>query len=172
MMPMIKNGTRDIAEVNALTHRLAEEISHAGTNGQPVIYENAIAQTGNFHVTVVWDDWSNLPLQTRSRIILDAYARSDPPKSGKISIAMGLTFREAVDMGLYPFTILANVRRADDASRVRVIQALKNEGALELGNGLQLRFRTLDEAEEALGRLQQEIPGPFWSLVQELRSDA
>lgn len=167
-MPIIRNGTTDSARVGELTARLADEIRSAHPSGQPVIYENEIAQTGKYHVTVVWDDWARLPLQARSRVILDAYKSADPAKTGKLSIAMGLTQQEAASLGLFPYAIVAALRKSDQEKQQKVNEAIAREGAISGPAGLELRFHTRDEAERALERLQAAVPGPFWVIVQDL----
>jgi hypothetical protein len=168
-MPLIRNGTADAGRLATITRKLSGELQAPGADGQPIIWENAIAQTGRYHVTVVWDEWSDLSLQARSRAILDAYEAADPLKTGKISIAMGLTMREAMSMGMFPFAIIANVRRVDEDVAHRIENAMRSAGAVSSrGGGLELRFHTLEEAERAFARLQDAVPGPFWAITQEL----
>jgi len=170
-MPLIRNGTTDSARVDELTARLADEVRAARLSGQPVIYENEIAQTGTYHVTVVWDDWGRLPLQARSRVILDAYRVADPSKTGKLTIAMGVTRREATSLGLFPYAVVAAFRKSEQDVERQALDALKREGATPGSTGLELRCHTLDEAERAVERLQAAVPGPFWMIIQDTQQD-
>ena len=171
-MALIRNGTTNSARVRELTERLAGEIREAPPHGEPYVYESRIGQTGSYHVTVVWNEWADLPLQARSRIILDAYERADPGKKGRITIAMGLTQAEAGSMGMLPYSVIANLKQTEGHLRPRVVQALLNEGAIETPQGPQLRFRTRAEAEQATERLERAMPDVSWGVVQEMQDDA
>jgi hypothetical protein len=48
---------------------------------------------------------------------------------------------------------------------------LVKEGAVRTETGLQLRFVNFDEAQEAFLRLQEKIPGPYWTIVEEIARD-
>jgi len=167
-MPLIRNGTTNGQRVDALTQQLASELRSPKSAGEPAVYEDAIGQTKSFRVTVVWDEWKNLPLQTRSRIILDAYEEAAPEKNGKILVAMGLTRPEAFSMSVFPFSVIALLKNTDPPEiEKKVLAALRNEGAVEIGRELQLRFRTIEEAQQAYERLQNAVPGPHWAISQE-----
>jgi hypothetical protein len=166
-MPIIRNSTTNSSKSALLTSRLVRELREPGTTGSPLVLENQISQTHRYHVTVIWDEWRDLPLQTRSRIILDAYEDVFPEKTGLISIAQGLTMCEAISMGLFPYKVIALLSRADEPMRDRALAALKAHGAVRGEHDLELRFRTLDEAERARIELQREVPGELWSVVQE-----
>lgn len=174
-MALIRNGTRDTARVQQMIGRLAQEIRGGVTSApvvQPIIYENRIGQSQSFHVTVIWDEWDDLPLQARSRIILDAYEQADPSMIGRITIAMGLTSEDGGTLGFYPFVVIPMLKRADEPLRERIGEAMRTAGAKEDAHGLKLRFRTLEEADQALAQLQSQVPGPFFALVQELDRDS
>ena len=55
-MALIRNGTVDQRRLSTLTRRLAAEIDHPTAMAQPTIYENRIAQTQKYNVSVVWDE--------------------------------------------------------------------------------------------------------------------
>ncbi|HTW93631.1 MAG TPA: hypothetical protein VMD30_02480, partial [Tepidisphaeraceae bacterium] len=114
-MPLIRNGTTNDRRASDLTQQLASELSSPGKTGEPLVYENQIGQTQSYHVTVVWNEWDDFPLQSRSRIILDAYEQAAPEKTGKIRIAMGLTWPEAISMGIFPFSVKALLKENDPA---------------------------------------------------------
>jgi hypothetical protein len=100
-------------------------------------------------------------------VILDAYRAADPSKTGRISIAMGVTRQEATSLGLFPYAVVAALRQSEQDRRRQVIEALEREGATAGPAGLELRFHTLDEAERAVERLQAAVPGRFWMIVQD-----
>lgn len=52
-------------------------------------------------VYVVWDEWKNVAENQRTGIIVDAIEKAGPPyDANRIAIAMGLTRREADDLGI------------------------------------------------------------------------
>ncbi len=166
-MALIRNGGVQIGRINELARQLVDEIRSPHAQTQPVIYENEIAQTQTYHVTVVWDAWKGMPSEGRTRTILSAYAAIDSAKATAIRIARGLTRSEAASTGLLPYAIVPNLRRVDQLAQEQMLKLLVKEGAFETGDGLQLRFRTLEEAESAYEHLQELMPGAFWSISQE-----
>lgn len=167
-MPLIRNGTTKASQTLALQQELASELRDPRSAGEPTVYENRIAQTDRFHVVVIWDKWASLPLQARSRVILDTYEDVFPEKTGKITIAMGLRKPEAVSMGFLPYAIVPVIQGAEEPIRQKILDAMRGEGAWDGGHGTELRFRTIDEAEQSFARLQVAVPGPFWTIAQEL----
>jgi hypothetical protein len=69
---------------------------------QPEIYEEAVPGTRPLmRVWVVWSAWGQLSEAERSRIILEAYERARGRQAMLgVSIAAGLTPREAEELGL------------------------------------------------------------------------
>jgi hypothetical protein len=171
-MPLVRNGTSNTRLVASLTERLSAELHKPRPDGLPLVLENQIAQTAHYHVTVIWDAWQSLPLGSRSRVILDAYGDAFPEKTGKVAIAQGLTMPEAVSMGLFPFKVIALPTRGEAAVRERAGEALRRRGAINGPHGLELRFRTLDEADRAFTELKAEVPGDVWSLVEETNQES
>jgi len=168
-MPIIRNGTTNTNKTALLRSRLIHELREPAVRGFPLVLENQIGQTRKYHVTIIWDEWGDLPLQTRSRIILDAYEEVFPDKTGRISIAQGLTMSEAISLGLFPYKVIALPTRVEESFlRDRVVDALKRRGAIRGQYDLELRYRTVEEAELARAELQKEIPGDFWTIVQEM----
>lgn len=141
----------------------------ATSRGEPMIVENRIAQTKSVHVTVVWDRWDDLPPEGRSHVILDAYARAGRLADLRITAAMGLTGEQALRMGFLPYGIIPTRRARDKASLQELESAMAAVGGLDLkiGSSTQLRFPTLEKAEDAYRELSQKIPGPYWAIVQE-----
>lgn len=155
-----------------LAEELAAELKSNHEFGQPVIYEHAF-RTGKVRVTVIWDEWHDVPLQERSATILRAYEMAEGQESrDRIVLASGLTVPEAHAAGMLPFQIIAAVRNSDPVTYDQVKQAMLDEGG-SLGfhwNRPQLRFATGEEAEAARQRLIQRFPGSddVWIIDREV----
>src|SRR5258708_2372826 len=88
-----------------LTEELAEELLLEAAAGRPpdapYIIEEQFRHNNRLMVTVVWDKWSEIDKETRGHIILDAYKRvRGEEQMLLISIALGLTHREAAKIGV------------------------------------------------------------------------
>ncbi len=166
-MALIRNGGVQTKQVAELSQKLAAEIRSPHPGVQPFVYENQIAQMRTYHVTVLWDAWKGLPFQTRSRAILDAYEAADPARAQAVRIALGLTRMEAASTGLLRYAIVPNLKALDPETHGKTLKVLEAEGAFDAGDGPQLRFRTLEDAQNAQVRLQKSMPEALWSLVQE-----
>ncbi len=151
----------------SLVGGLYEAMRAGAAKGQPLVFVNRIGTSGALNVTVVWQAWSDLGHQARSDIIVDAYRRMG---AEKIPIALGVTFEEAISSGLLPFSIVPLVRESDPISPDRIRTALLQEGAVETSGGLLLRFADSRQAQEAYRRLVQSAPGPYWSIVHEIKT--
>ena len=151
----------------SLVGGLYEAMRAGAAKGQPLVFVNRIGTSGALNVTVVWQAWSDLGHQARSDIIMDAYRRMG---AEKIPIALGVTFEEAISSGLLPFSIVPLVRESDPISPDRIRTALLQEGAVETSGGLLLRFADSRQAQEAYRRLVQSAPGPYWSIVHEIKT--
>jgi hypothetical protein len=67
----------------------------------PIIIEEDGRGVQPTHLYVIWDDWADLTLQERSEIIMDAYEEvRGRDASLSVSVAMGVTGREAKRMGI------------------------------------------------------------------------
>ena len=166
-MAVIRILTRHAAQHDSLVERLVEELARDARTGQPFVYINNVGQTGSFHVTVVWDAWQDLSAQQRSSIIMDALEQHDPAKRGHITIAMGLTGEEARRLGILRFKIQLMPKKCEESQQGQLKKLLRDEGAFETHEGLQLLFRTEEQANEAYDRLQTAAPGNHWALVRE-----
>jgi hypothetical protein len=83
-----------------LRTRLAQELGGQETAGQPIVYLEPTLEAPT-RVVVVWDEWRELSLEDRSRIILDAYHDASGDEAMlRIVVAMGLTSPEAERMGI------------------------------------------------------------------------
>jgi hypothetical protein len=144
---------------------LAAELATPRATGQPNIFENRIGQTQRYNVSVLWDDWADLPMQARARVILDAYESAFPDRAPGVAIAMGLSTEDAVNMGWFPFTIEPDIARSDVDLRSRVTKAMSAEGLVAGA----LRFRTLEETKAARNRLRSAVPDAEWIIIAERR---
>ncbi|HEY5962327.1 MAG TPA: hypothetical protein VIV60_37480 [Polyangiaceae bacterium] len=80
-----------------LKARLVDEWSgRPGEEPLPDILEERDARSRVIHVTVTWDEWSDLDAQTRSELIVDALqAVKGEAAVVELTLAMGLTRAEA-----------------------------------------------------------------------------
>lgn len=98
-MSLIKLRHNDQQAQNRLEQRLTEEFAHPSPEyAQPFIN---IEQPGNrFHLLVIWDDWEPLSQQDRSVLIMNSYRQAEgEDAASRVSVAMGLTQREADRLG-------------------------------------------------------------------------
>jgi hypothetical protein len=136
-----------------------------------LILEDDTPETNSLRVTVVWDRWSACPTEFRSPIILDSYAAAHGEDTRrKITLAIGVTVEEAVDLGLLPFKVLSARRRDESPSPEAYRKAMTEAGGVIISGdeGLQLRFATLDDAAAAMEALEHRLPGSKWMVVEEV----
>ena len=84
----------------ALRAELIAELAHPKKTGEPdIVIEKPYPSM--VHLYVIWKKWKDLEQTARSRIILDAYteAKGDV-EADKVTVAMGLTRKEAADLGV------------------------------------------------------------------------
>jgi hypothetical protein len=166
------------ADKDSLVAGLAQRLKGLGTeatrhdssdHSQPLILENRVAQTKSVHLVVIWDFWADMASAERATIIREAAARSKHFRGSSITLALGVTSDEALRSGFLPFAIVATHRQKDPVSSDALAHALaKAPGVpVRIGDRLQLRFPTLDMAENAYRQLSQEVPGPYWAIVQD-----
>jgi hypothetical protein len=169
-MPAIARKTDATQRVRTLVENLAGNLERTRVpQREPLISENQIAQTKSIHVVVIWDAWKGLSPSERSKVILDAYARAKRARGATITVAMGLTNEEALRMGFLPYSIVTTRRQGDKASLDDLAKAMHGAGGIvvKIGSSVQLRFATLEQAEDAYRHLSQKVPGPYWAIVQE-----
>jgi hypothetical protein len=152
--------------------KLAEFLFQPPRKGQPMIIRNPIGTTGLQNLIVIWDRWHGIPLQKRTEIILAANDTLETTLRTRLSLALGRTMDEAISLGYLPFSIEPINRTSDNADRDRILNAMRSamreEGAVETGQRLQLRFPTLEQAQDAFVRLQQKVSGPYWLMIKEV----
>ena len=72
-------------------------------------------------------------------------------------------------MGFLSYSIVTTRRKSDKASLDSLAKAMATAGGIvvKVGSATQLRFATLEQAENAYRDLSQKVPGPYWAIVQE-----
>lgn len=154
--------------LQTLADQLADRLKGPVGLDEPYVIQDRIPQTRSRHVVVIWDSWDMLDRTQRSHIIADAFR--DAGVGDAIRVAVGLTQQEALSMGYLPYQVVANWRKADGA---QILQDLKR--AIEetpgvhvrTGSSVQLRYPTLEHAQEAYRHLSEAVPGPYWAIVKE-----
>jgi hypothetical protein len=136
----------------------------------PLVVINLIPQTKSAHVLVIWDEWRELTIPQRSRVIADAFALAFPKEGVVVRVPMGLTAGEAFSQGFLRYQISALVRPSDQVTQTQIKDAMAVAGGvlLQVGGDQQLRFATRAQAEEAYRRLVQIINKPIWALSEEV----
>lgn len=124
-MPVTRVGLREARRVpqrhGELKKRLIDEWrEEPGPEPRPDIVEETEGDR-TVHIYVTWDDWGTLSQEDRSEIIMDAYEEAaGPQKALEVTVAMGLSHREAKRMGITAtrqFPTLDRVR-PDDFARI------------------------------------------------------
>jgi hypothetical protein len=168
-MPAHSKAKRSLADRRRLVvAELAKELSQSSGSGQPRIIRNPMPNLGKVNLTVIWDKWYGFPLQSRTDMILEACEIAKEGMKDHVYLAIGRTTEEAISSGYLPFRIAVADHRVPEAEREKVEDALSDLGAVEISEGLQLRFANFDEAQEAFLSLQEKVPGPYWTIVEEV----
>jgi hypothetical protein len=162
----------------SLLTRLKDEFDQS-TEGGPVIFEIPLG-IECFDVLVVWQEWANLRSEDRTRLILDAYGENQE----KIAQALGVTYEEAIQQQLLPYTIVS----AFENHKFAWLVCDKNEGKAEKlladirndkrANGgivlskdrVELRFPTQAMADNICEKLRAADTeyNSYWSVVAEV----
>ncbi len=89
--------------------------------------------------------------------------------AGRIMLAVGNTLPEAARIGLLPYEVLPLRRKTDPLTREQYANATIEEGASTLDNPAKpmLRFETIEEAAACKERLERQLPGSHWSIIQQ-----
>src|SRR5438270_151471 len=93
----------------ALIEQLARERAGEPTAKGPVIFEIPLEATDKIDVLVLWEAWKDVPSETRSDIILEAYKEVQ----GKVSQALGVTYQEAIEQHVLPYAVTPMMRQGD-----------------------------------------------------------
>ncbi len=171
MPPVARRRTRPVPDRDGLIATLAETMSLEGHVHQPRVIWNPLPIEGKLDVMVIWARWRGISFEDRTAIIREACARYKADLPEKIYTAIGRTPDEAVDLGYLPIRIAPVTRRIEPEDWARIDEAMIAEGAFETEQGLQLRFADFDEAQGSFLRLQERVPGPFWTIVEEVVKD-
>jgi hypothetical protein len=85
-----------------LQARLVQEwtLPQTGAVEPVIIEENAQFYQDLKHLYVVWSEWEGLNQRERSRIIMGAYEQIHASGAASVTVAMGLTPKEAARLGV------------------------------------------------------------------------
>ena len=83
-----------------MVEKVVDEWQHPSDDcSKPIIVLENGDPNGPTHVYVLWDEWEGIPQLERSEIVMDACEQQlGLERSGRITIAMGLTKQEAERM--------------------------------------------------------------------------
>ena len=128
----------------------------------PIVFEIPIELSDKKDVLVVWEAWRDIRSEDRSSIILEAYGED----GGSIAQALGVTYDEAIEQQVLPYAVQPMNRRGEaDPEAVR--NAMIRQGGILFGDKkVDLRFPSLQLAQDAFERLVQDLPTGYWSIVQ------
>jgi hypothetical protein len=151
---------------------LVEELRSSHSTGQPRIEETVFPRTNRMRITVIWDRWERIPDEERTACILRAYDEVEGPAfRERIALAIGLTVPEAHQCGLLPFHVEPALRRGDPFTLEQCREAMIRQGAsvLEDEKAPQLRFATVQEAENCVRQLGETLPGSeaVWMIARD-----
>ncbi|MFI5378995.1 MAG: hypothetical protein ACHRHE_06850 [Tepidisphaerales bacterium] len=161
-------STRAIASRHPLVSQLAARISGALTLEEPYILQDRVPQTASCHVVVIWDEWADMDRTERGRIIVDAF--QDAGVKDAVRVAMGLTQQEALRTGYLPYQVVANWKKSDGEPVFRRLkQTIERTPGVHVrtGSSEQLRYPTLEHAQEAYRHVSGAVAGPYWAIVKE-----
>ncbi len=146
--------------------RLGSELRGETTANGPVIFEIPLEQSDRIDVLVVWQEWENVRSEDRTDLILESYGN----QRERIAQALGVTYAEATEQHLLPYSVVPMNRRGEvDPTAVR--DAMLHEGGIPLsGEEVDLRFPTMRMAKAAHHRLCERLPRGYWSIVQTVAS--
>lgn len=171
-MPIRVNPADSIPDRDQIVKRLSHELSSPNPSAfaQPLVLVHTTRATKTARVTVVWDDWAEVPESLRADIILDAFRCAFPGGyEYEITVAIGVTFAEAVDAGFLPYEVVS-VRRTNTAPSVDLYR--EAAGKLEVPSNVtsdgrvRIHFAELDDAKAAVDELTHLLPGSEWAVVR------
>ncbi len=171
MPPTAPKKSRPVPDRDVLVKNLAAAMSLEVAAREPRVIWNPLPIEGKLDIIVIWSCWRGISYEERTAIILEACEKHEEGMIDKIYTAIGRTFDEAIDLGYLPVRVAPVPHRIEQGDWGRIDEALVKEGAVRTETGLQLRFVNFDEAQEAFLRLQEKIPGPYWTIVEEIARD-
>ena len=151
-----------------LVGQLADRIRGPLSLDEPYIIQDRVPQTRSRHAVVIWDAWNDMDRAERGRIIVEAFGEAGVDDA--IRVAMGLTQQEALSIGYLPYQIVANWKKTDGPQILQGIKkAIEDASGIHVrtGSSVQLRYPTLEHAQEAYRDLSAAVPGPYWAIVKE-----
>ncbi|WP_165074897.1 hypothetical protein [Paludisphaera rhizosphaerae] len=171
MPRIIANGTSTPpARVQRLVSELSRELRENHESGQPVIREDHYPRTGMRRVTVVWDEWKDVPHEERVDVVRRAYQEVEGQEiADKLALILGLTYPEAYEAEMLPCEVVPLLRKGDPVTEEECLAAMRAEGASLLfpGGKPRLLFASRQEADAALGRLVEQLPRSkaVWTIM-------
>src|SRR5258708_4042939 len=110
-MPVIRGISRSTALTSerrkTLRDELVGELSGKSSPDGPLIFEIPLEQSDKIDVIVVWNAFDGVRAEDSTALILDAY----DDRKDEISLAMGVTYHEAIAQQLLPYTVVPMMRR-------------------------------------------------------------
>jgi hypothetical protein len=137
---------------------------------EPFVIESQVAQSKSLHVLVIWDKWDDVDRADRSRIVIDAYSVAKRLRGQTITMAMGLTQREALRMGFLRYKLLMALKKSDPVTAKDLALAYEAAGGvLEIVGMSAIRsFPTRESAEDGYRAAAAVAPGPYWIIEREV----
>ncbi len=103
-MPIKKVKERIPSQQRDLLDRLVKEFKEEGTpepRPRIIVEGEEKEEAGPIHIFVLWEEWCDLSLRDRSKLILEAYRKTaDPSFVPRVTAALGLTEEEAPNFGI------------------------------------------------------------------------
>ncbi len=158
----------------SLLKTLKTERQHPSPSGEPMIFEIPVEELDRIEVLVVWQDWEGVPSAERTNVILEAYE----DQREKLAQAVGVTYEEAMQQQLLPYSIESVLDRPKLLSLMRlgpkeqqklredIHNAMLQEGGIRrVGDKVELRFPAKKMAEKAHARLFERFRDGYWSIA-------
>jgi hypothetical protein len=185
-MPVIRmsDATTTTTLAPEVRERLLTQLKNEfnkSTESGPVIFEIPLG-TECFDVLVVWQEWAKVQsAEDRTRLILDVYGE----KQKEIAQALGVTYEEAIQQQLLPYTIVSSFETNDklawlacgkDEGEVKKLLAdirsdkLANGGIVLPSGKVELRFptRALTDSTRDKLRAADTRYKDYWSVAVEV----
>ena len=167
----IRTPEKTHAEHSSLLAELVKELKDPRPIGQPIILEDHTPETISRRVHVIWDRWEKCPRESRPNTIAEAYGEAFGAETRKeITLALGVTVPEAAGIGLLPFKVIPARKKNEHPPNQAYLEAMRKAGASVLADSEhpELRFATLEDAEQTLAFLERELKDSKWIVAQEI----